>query len=154
MEPITTIIIAVGTLVGTIVLWHYIVDFFQTKIIPWLRNFSARMADFLADFIAFADRGIVSIRRGVKSLWKWFKQTVFGRKMEATKISADKAATKTTTFVRDESGKLIQSIITENVDWSDLADPLRSEIIRQNAATAHMDLKEALEAKFKEMAQK
>jgi len=153
MDPITIAIVTASILAASY--WPYIVDFFSTKIIPWLRErVSTGLADILAAVLVFADKGITPVRRSVKSLWKYFRQTVLGMKMEVQKTSATTATAKTTTVVRDETGKLVQSIITEELSWDQLPPEARAEITRQNTNAASLDLKKTVEEKFQETARK
>ena len=68
--------------------------------------------------------------------------------MVVTKTSATTVSGKITTLVRDENGKLMQSVITEELNWDDLPPEIREELIRQNSNTAQMDLKESVEKQF------
>jgi hypothetical protein len=155
MDPVTiTLIIKIaGTVIGVLVVWPWILDFFSTKIIPWVREaISGTIADLLADIVIFADKSIVPIRRTAKQLWGYLKQNILGIRMEVTKTSATTAVGKTTMFIRDADGKLKQTIVTEELAWDDLPDEMRSEINRQNTGCAEMDLKKPLEDKFQEQA--
>ena len=153
MDPITiATAIAASILVATC--WPYIVDFFSTKIIPWLRErVSTKLAEILAEVIVFADKGITSLRRSVKSIWKYFRHTILGMKMEVQKTSTTTATAKTTTVVQDERGKVVQSTITEDLSWDQLPPEIRAEMTRQNTNAASLDLKKTLAEKFQETAQ-
>ncbi|HUD46589.1 MAG TPA: hypothetical protein VMR33_07150 [Candidatus Baltobacteraceae bacterium] len=153
MEPITITIAIIGSILVASC-WPYIVDFFSTKIIPWLRErVSTTLADILAEALVFADKGITPVRRTVKNIWKYFQQTLLGMKMEVRKTSATTATAKTTTIVRDENGKLVQSTITEELSWDQLPREIREEMTRQNTTAASLDLKNALAEKFRKNAQ-
>jgi hypothetical protein len=154
MEPIT-ITIWILTSILAVAYWPQIVDFFSTKLIPWVRDrISNNLADWIANFIIFADGKIVLVRRAVKQLWAAFKQHVLGSKMEVRKIDATTVACKTTTIIKDENGKFLQSTTEEVVDWDQLPEAIRSEINRQGKTEAAMDLKKAAEDRFRETAQK
>jgi hypothetical protein len=151
MDPITLVIIAMGTLITAA--WPWIVNFFSIRIIPWVRErISPALADAIADFLAFADRGVVMLRSGVKNTWKTFKRHVLGSKMEVRRIDATTANSKITTIVRDEHGKLIQSTTEEILNRDELLPEIRNELTRQASKTAKMDLKKAVEEKFCEQA--
>ncbi len=154
MEPVTIAILFVSSVLA-VAFWPWIVDFFSTTVIPWVRsNVSSMVGSWLADVLAIADGAITPIRRTVKTLWKYFKHTFLGCKVEFTKTSAITAVGKTVTTVRDENGKVMQSTITEELSWEDLPEPIRSEMTRQNKNTAQMDLKEVVETKYRAVAQK
>ena len=144
--------IFVGILI-LISVWPEIVDFFSTRLIPWVRTrISNSLADLIADFIVFADQVIVPVRRLVKKLWATFKQHVLGIKMEVKKISASTVAGKTTTIIQDENGKFMQSVTEEVINWDALPAAIRSEMNRQGTKEATMDLKKAAEEKFRQSA--
>ncbi len=152
MDPITiAIVIITPILVGSC--WPYIVDFFSTKIIPWLRErVSTTLADIIAEALVFADKGINPVRRTVKNIWKYFQQTVLGMKMEVHKTSATTATAKTTTVIQDENGKLVQSTIAEDLSWDQLPPEIRAEMTRQSTNAASVDLKKTLEEKIQKNA--
>jgi hypothetical protein len=142
MDPIS-IAIAVALLLAAY--WPQIVDLFSVRIIPWVReSVSAALADVLAEMLVFLDKGVTSIRRPIKEAWKYFQRNFLGSKLEVTKTSATQATVKRTTLARDENGKLVTSVVTENLNWENLPPKIREEIIRQNATNAQMDLKKAV----------
>src|SRR6266404_5368949 len=136
MDPITlVIIITVGTLITAA--WPWIVDLFSIRIIPWVRDqISPALADAIADFLAFADKGVVTLRREIKTTWKTFQQHVLGIKMEVQKIDATTANSKTTTIVKDEYGKFIKSTIEEILPWDELQPAIRREMTLQGSKAA------------------
>jgi hypothetical protein len=153
MEPITLTIWLV-TAALAVAFWPWIVDFFSTKLIPWVRNrISTTLADGIATFIDFADGKIVPVRRAVKQMWLAFRQHVLGSKMEVRKIDATTVAGKTTTVIKDENGKFMQSTTEEVLDWDELPEAIRSEMNRQGKTEAVMDLKKTAEEKFRQSAQ-
>jgi hypothetical protein len=111
------------------------------------------MADILAEALVFADKGITPLRRTVKNIWNYFQQTVLGMKVEVRKTSATTATGKTTTIVRDENGKLVQSTMTEELSWDQLPPEVRAEMTRQNTNAASVDLKNVFAEKFRENAE-
>ena len=154
MDPIIipSIIIIVTILLGA---WPWVVDFFSTRIFPWVRErVSPGLADVLCEFLAFADQGATALRRGIKNVWRTFQQHFMGSKMDVKKISATTAQSKTTTIVRDETGKFIQTTTEEVLDWDQLPGPIRSEMTRQGTKAASMDLKKTVEEKFRQQADK
>jgi hypothetical protein len=154
MEPIT-ITIWLVTAALAVAFWPWIVNFFSTKLIPWVRNrISITLADGIATFINFADGKIVPVRRGVKQLWQAFRQHVLGSKMEVRKIDAMTVTAKTTTIIKDENGKYLQAATEEVLAWDELPEGIRREMNRQGKTEAAMDLKEATEKQFREVAQK
>ena len=154
MEPITIAILLVTSALA-VAFWPWIVDFFSTKLIPWVRNrISTTLADEIASFIDFADGKIVLVRRAVKQLWMVFRRDVLGSKMEVRKIDATTVAGKTTTIIKDENGKYLQSTTEEVLAWDDLPEAIRSEMNRQGKTEAAIDLKKAAEENFRASAQK
>ena len=153
MDPITiSILIGISL---SVTFWPWISDFFGLKVIPWVRSrISSTLADWIADFIIFIETKIVPIRRTVKKLWLFFKQHVLGSKMEFRKIDATTVAGKTTTIIKDENGKFLQSTTEEVLDWDELPEAIRSEMNRQGKTEAAMDLKKTAEEKFRESAQR
>ncbi|HEY6183225.1 MAG TPA: hypothetical protein VIW67_13330 [Terriglobales bacterium] len=156
MDPLSVTLIlkfVTGAIISALIAWPWILNFLSTKLIPWLReSVSETIADLLADVLIFADKGIVLVRRTAKQLWKYLKQNILGINLKVEKTSATTALGKTTTFIRDEHGKVIQTVATETLGWEDLPDAIRSEITRQNTSVAEMDLKQPLEDKFKKQA--
>ncbi len=156
MDPFTIAIIlkVIGGTTVVLVSWPWILDFFSTKIIPWVReHLSTSLADVLAEICCFIDNKAVGIRRNIKSLWKYLRENLLGCETAYTKISSNTAIGKTTTLVRNEDNKLMRTTVTEELNWDDLPEKIRSEMNRQSNATAELDQKKVIETKFKETAQ-
>ncbi len=154
MDPITIGIWIIGIAL-TVTFWPWIVDFFSRKLIPWVRTrISTTLADWIESFIIFAENKINPVRRSVKKLWSVFHQHVLGSKMEVRKIDATTVAGKTTTIIKDENGKFLQSTTEEVLAWDELSEAIRSEMNRQGKTEAVIDLKKTAEEKFRESAQK
>lgn len=144
-----TILIGLGA--ALVYFWNYIVDFFQTVIIPWFRNvFGDIPANILASIVKFCDKVISWTRRQIKHAWKWFQTKVLGMKTEYTKVSSSEVKGKTTTYVQGEDGKVIRTIKTEQLDWDDVPDNVREQYIANNRNSFTVDDKNVLEGKFVE----
>jgi hypothetical protein len=74
--------------------------------------------------------------------------------MEVRKIDAMTVTAKTTTIIKDENGKYLQAATEEVLAWDELPEGIRREMNRQGKTEAAMDLKEATEKQFREVAQK
>jgi len=144
MDPITLLLI--GIAMGTIVaFWAQIVDLFSQKIIPWVReHISPVIAEAIADVISFADGKIVPARIKLKASWKKFRETVLGTQTTYTRVGPDKIRAHTAVATRNLDGQLAISEMEEIVDWSNLPESIRSEMIRQNKNAARFDVHKAV----------
>jgi len=144
MEPITILIIIVA--MSTIIaFWAQIVDLFSQIIIPWVReSISAVAANAIADIISFADGKIVLTRKALQSSWKKFQETVLGIKTTYDRVGPNKIRAHTAIATRAVEGKYAIREMEEIVDWSNLPESIRSEMIRQNKDAARFDVHKAV----------
>ena len=129
--------------------WSQIANFFSTKIIPWFRKvFGDTTANILGKIISFCDKAVVWTRNQVKHAWQWFKTRVLGIKTKYTRKSSTKVEGKTTTYVLEENGKVIETIKTTEMDWYDVPQRFRDQFIEQNSNMVAVDDKSVVEGKF------
>lgn len=149
---IGTIILLIG---GALLVefWPQIVDFFSSKIIPWVRNHvSDKYADVIGRIVSFADGKIVLIRRTLKEAWQKFKSFILGMRSTYKRRGANKVEVKTEMFTPSSNGNVNNTIITEQVEWDELPESVRSEMLRQNKQEASLDVREAVVEKVKQEA--
>jgi|GEM_PF-6778314 len=136
------IVVAMGTIVA---FWAQIVDLFSQRIIPWVRvNISPVVAEAIADVISFADEKIVPARKTLKASWKIFRETVLGTQTTYTRVGPDRIRAHTAVVTRNLNGQNAISEMEEIVDWSNLPESIRSEMIRQNNNAARFDVHKAV----------
>ena len=129
--------------------WNYIVDFFQTVIIPWFRDvFGDIAANILASVVSFCDKVISWTRQQIKRAWKWFHERVLGMKTEYKKVSSTQVEGKTTTYTSTQDGKVIRTIKTEQLEWEEVPANIREQYIAINRKSFTVDDKNVLEGKF------
>jgi hypothetical protein len=157
MDPITiaTILATIGG--GAIViaaLWPYIVDYFSTKLIPWVREaVSDSAADAIADVIAFVDNRMTAGRSLTKSAYRTFRETLLGCKAVYEKMSSNTVRIDTTALLRKGTGELAAESVKTILEWDDLPAKIRQEMIRQNQTKGEINLKSEIEHRVRQGAQ-
>ena len=128
-----------------LVFWPWIRQFLESKLIPTVRDlFNEKVAGWLADFTCWLDDRATGVRRFSKEAWAFLKHRVLRIRSRYTRITSSSAEQETETWLHADSGKVIRRVTTETLNWEDLPEKIRSEMIRQNKKKSEMDIREAI----------
>ena len=156
MEPITFILLA-GTglsVAAALYFWNQIVDYLSKRIVPWVREkLGLRAAEIFTDLIVWLDKGACRSRQAVKAAWEFFKEKVLSMKTTYRKVTADTVQATTESVIMMPDGTCVRRREETTVEWSDLPEDVRREMMRQNAKQAEMDVRRAVEEQAKRRAQ-
>lgn len=134
-----------------VALWPWIVEFMTQDIIPWIRSeISEETASTLVDLMAWIDKSVSPARNQIRKMIECFNAEVLGIKRDFEKTSSESATVRTECYVRKDNGRVAKRVDTEEIQWEELPQSIRDEMIRQNKAHASMDLKAAILMKAKQ----
>jgi hypothetical protein len=134
-------------------MWEEIVDYFSRYLIPKIREyFGDTVGDIVAEVITFIDKGVCTAKRIISKLWKQFKAIVLSVKTYFEKIGSNEVKIKKESYINKQDGKAYKVISEEVVEWKDLPDEIRAEMLKHNTNIAMTDDMEILEHKFQERA--
>jgi len=149
--------IIIITLLSTIVIWPYIVDLFARVVIPFIRKtLGDTIAEPVATLLTWVDRPASVARAKVTTGWRFFRATVLGIKTTYRKTSATTALEKTETWLLHPSKPGIVNHHAEEreIAYEDLPQEIRDKMNRQGITGGELNLKEVVEKRVQEQAQK
>jgi hypothetical protein len=155
MALFTVIVIGtavVGFLTGAY-FWPYIADAFAQTVIPFVRrHLGDPVANLLVTLITWIDRPMGFLHNTVQEAWRFFKQKVIRIKRIFVKTSPTEVKEKTEVWV--SNGKPFQQVLERELQWHEVPQEIRDEMIRNGLDTAEIDMKKSVEGMVVEQAKK
>ena len=127
--------------------WNDIRDFITENICPRL---APSVGQVIRNFMAQLDRPMSAARRAIRDGWEYFRQNILRCETTYTKTSSVTATKKTETFV-NENGRCKKIVETEYVDWEDLPDSVRHEMLMKGVQASRTDNRDIVGRKVAEV---
>lgn len=115
--------------------WPSIRNWFAKDLITFIREkINEKCADCCVDVVAWLDRKISGIRRGLKTAWKFIKERILRMETDFSLDSNGDCSSTGTVIIDMGDGKAAKITKTEDVDFDSLPPEIQEELIRQNFA--------------------
>jgi len=129
--------------------WSRIVDFLNGPVRDLIEKcFGVEQSTWYVDFVIWLDGKACPVISKVEDVWRRFNEKVLKvRARYARRI--DGGFAKTTETIVAVDAQRARRIVTEQyVDYEDLPDPVRHEMIRKATQNADLDIKEVVRQKM------
>ena len=144
-------VVAIVTLVSYF--WGAVLDFLNGPVRDLLeRMFGAEHCRWYVEFLLWADGRMTGAHRGIKMLWKKFKDTIIKVKSTYSKNSDGTYKKTSESLVRASPTSAKRIVVEENVGWEYLPDSVREEMVRLRTKDAELDDKAVVEEKIRQRA--
>lgn len=144
----TTIFIVI-TLALITLLWNKIRSFHMDYISPWIEQYCGEKARNICDQVfCVANRIVVPLRRGGRSLWETFSHYIRKSRIEYYKTGEEVFQRKMRTIIATKDQQFRVREITEQIHESELPPQIRKQMYEKNADEADVDALEIIKRKF------
>ena len=144
-------IVAITALVSFF--WKSILNFLNGPVRNLLEKiFGADRCKWYVNFLVWADNKMTASNRVIKMMWKKFKDTILSVKSKYIDNGNGTYTKNSESFVRESPTSGRRVVVEETVDWADLPDNVRDEMLRQRSNKAELDDKAVAEEKFRQRA--